>query len=302
MAPYCGRFAPSPTGALHLGTARTALLAWARARRASGRFLLRLEDLDAPRVRAGAAQGLLEDLRWLGLDWDAGPGGGGGPWEQSRRLASYQDALQALHAKGALFACSCSRRDLEGSASAPHGEDGVLYPGRCRAGAQAGRPWAWRLRMGGPEAFDDAWQGPQAGLQDDFVVRRADGVFSYQLACAVDDAAMGVTEVVRGRDLLGSASRQQALLKALGLPVPAWAHAPLLLGPDGARLAKRHGAVSVAAFRQAGFSPGRLRGLLASTLGWSGPHEELSLAETLARARFDALGGPDAAYSLGGLE
>ena len=289
-------FRPQPYGSLHLGTARTALLAWARARQAGGRFLLRLEDLDAPRVRPGAAEALQADLAWLGLDFDGGPGQPGGPWQQSRRLDRYQAAWEALRDAGQLFACSCSRRDLAGSASAPHGEDGPPYPGRCRQGALPGKPLAWRLRMDAPEAFDDAFQGPQAGLQDDFIMRRADGVFSYQLACAVDDAAMGVTEVLRGRDLLGSASRQQALLKALGLPVPAWAHVPLLLGPDSARLAKRHGAVSLAAFRAAGVSPARLRGLLAATLGWAQPSEELSPAEWIARARFDTLGPQDQRY------
>lgn len=134
LSPYCGRFAPSPSGALHLGTARTALLAWARARQAGGRFWLRLEDLDGPRVRPGAAEALREDLAWLGLDFDGGPGLPGGPWEQSRRLDHYQAAWERLRRSGHLFACSCSRRDLADSASAPHGEEGPPYPGRCRQG------------------------------------------------------------------------------------------------------------------------------------------------------------------------
>lgn len=251
---YTGRFAPSPTGALHLGTARTALVAWQRARGAGGRFLVRIEDLDAPRVLPGAEATLLRDLAWLGLDWD------GEPVRQSARLALYQDALERLKARGLAYPCTCSRREVAASASAPHeGDEGPPYPGICRGGlSHPDRPPCWRFRMDAPEPFVDGVRGPQAGLRDDFVLQRADGVFSYQLACAVDDAAQGVTEVVRAEDLLGSASRQQALLKALGQAVPAWHHVPLLRGPDGQRLGKRHGSVAVAAFREAGWSPQRL--------------------------------------------
>lgn len=263
-APYTGRFAPSPTGRLHLGTARTALLAWARARAAGGRFLLRIEDLDAPRVRPGAEAQMLEDLAWLGLDWDAEP------QRQSARQGLYGRALEALKAAGRAFGCSCTRKDLAESASAPHAEhEGLAYPGLCRQGpAKAGQPLAWRFRMDAPEPFVDGRLGPQAGLADDFVLQRADGAISYQLACAVDDAEQGVSEVVRAEDLLGSASRQQALLKALGRPVPAWYHVPLWLGADGERLSKRHASVAVADYRAAGWSPQRLGGLMAASLGW----------------------------------
>lgn len=233
---YVGRFAPSPTGALHLGTARAALVAWQRARDAKGRFLMRIEDIDGPRVLPGAQEALLEDLRWLGIDWDSEP------WVQSQRLEAYQAAVEALKAKDLLYPCTCTRKEIAGIASAPHGEDGPPYTGACRQGpSHPGRPAAWRFKM--------------AEAADDFVVQRADGVFAYQLACAVDDAAMGVTEVVRGEDLRSSAKRQAALLAALGAPAPAYWHVPLVLGPDGERLAKRNGAKAIADYRNEGLSP-----------------------------------------------
>jgi glutamyl-tRNA synthetase len=276
--PYTGRFAPSPTGALHLGTARTALLAWARARAAGGRFLLRIEDLDQPRTVAGAEAAILQDLRWLGLDWD------GEPVRQSERAQLYADALERLRREGRAFACSCSRREVEQSASAPHDENGVRYPGTCRqAPLHPGRPLAWRFRMDAPEPLTDLACGPYAGIQDDFVLRRAEGGFNYQMACAVDDLLQGVSEVVRGVDLLGSASRQQALHKALGAPPPLWYHVPLLEGPDGFRLSKRHGSISVAAYREAGWSPQRLGGLLAASLGWAGDGEAMQAAGWIGR-------------------
>lgn len=275
---WTGRFAPSPTGELHLGTARTALLAWARARAAGGRFLLRIEDLDQPRCVPGAEAAILRDLAWLGIDWDAEP------MRQSRRLERYGEALEALKRAGRAFPCTCTRKEIEAVASAPHGDEGPPYPGSCRnAPSHPQRAPAWRFRMDEAEAFDDRLCGPQPGLRDDFVLRRADGAFSYQLACAVDDAEQGVTEACRADDLLGSASRQQALLKALGLPVPAWAHAPLLLGRDGQRLSKRHGSVSIAAFREAGWPPQALAGRLAASLGLAEPGEALGASAWPAR-------------------
>jgi glutamyl-tRNA synthetase len=268
MNAYRGRFAPSPTGALHLGAARTALLAWRRARQEQGSFILRVDDLDSARVRKGSLDGLLEELRWLGLAWDEGPDVGGpcGPYIQSRRLDRYGAAFEALRSAGRLYACTCTRSEIAGAASAPHGEE-ALYPRSCRPGpSHPGRTPAWRFRMDGPQDFVDSLAGPQAGVCDDFVVRRADGVFAYQLASAVDDADMGVTEVLRADDLLPSASRQAALLRALGRPVPAWRHVPPLLGPDRQRLAKRHASVSVAAYRAAGWSAEDLRGLLLKSL------------------------------------
>jgi glutamyl-tRNA synthetase len=261
MALYRGRFAPSPTGLLHLGTARTALLAWQRARWAGGKFILRIEDLDSPRVVVGAEADLLRDLSWLGLDWDEGPDVGGpfGPYVQSQRLGSYQDALDALKAKGLVYPCTCTRKEIAGIASAPHGNEGPAYPGLCREKpCHPGRPAAWRFNVGNDPAGD-------------FVVQRADGVFSYQLACAVDDAAMGITEVVRGEDLKGSESWQRALLEALGHVPPKYLHTPLMLGPDGQRLSKRHGSIAIAELREAGRTPESLvTELLEDVSGWPG--------------------------------
>ena len=251
---YRGRFAPSPTGLLHLGTARTALLAWRRARQQKGAFFLRIEDLDAPRVVEGAEAALLRDLAWLGIDWDEAP------LVQSRRLPLYQAALDQLTASGRAYPCTCSRKEIASIASAPQGDEGPVYPGVCReAPSHPGRPAAWRFRS----------ENDPGG---DFVMKRADGVFSYQLACAVDDAAMGITEVVRGEDLKPSDLRQSALLKALGHPVPAYLHAPLMLGPDGERLSKRHGSVALAELREQGHSPEMLRAaLLHPFANWPNP-------------------------------
>jgi glutamyl-tRNA synthetase len=272
MSSYRGRFAPSPTGPIHLGTARTALVAWLAARARGGALVLRVEDLDAPRVRPGALERMLDDLRWLGLDWDEGPDVGGplGPYVQSQRLARYDEAISTLEARGHLFRCTCSRKEIESVASAPHGEDGPLYPGTCRrAPSHPERPAALRFRLERTEGFVDAVRGPiPAGLgAGDFVVRRADGVYAYQLAVVVDDLAMRITEVVRGDDLLGSTPRQIALARALGAEPPAYAHVPLVLGPDGQRLAKRHGGATIADQREAGASPERLIGRLARSLG-----------------------------------
>lgn len=272
MSTYRGRFAPSPTGPIHLGTARTALAAWLAARASSGVLVMRVEDLDAPRVRPGALEQMLDDLRWLGLDWDEGPDVGGpvGPYEQSRRLDRYEAAVTTLERGGHLFACTCSRKEIETIASAPHGEDGPIYPGTCRGGpTHPERPAALRFRFEHAQSFSDAVHGEVAeGLgAGDFVVRRADGVFSYQLAVVVDDLAMQITEVVRGDDLLASTPRQLALISALGGVAPRYAHVPLVLGPDGQRLAKRHGAVTVAEQRAAGVIPEALVGRLAHTLG-----------------------------------
>lgn len=239
MSPYVGRFAPSPTGFLHLGAARTALLAYRRARAMGGKFLLRVEDLDRPRVVPGSLESMLEDLGWLGVQWDAEP------LIQSQNLPRYEAALEKLKASGTIFPCSCSRKEVAESASAPHGEEGPAYPGTCRGRPpQAGRPLAWRFRFDGPGG--------------DFVVSRADGVIAYQLATAVDDAESGITEVVRGEDLRGSAPRQKAVIEALGFKAPAYLHAPLMLGPDGQRLSKRHGSIAIAEFRKAGQSADEL--------------------------------------------
>jgi len=279
-----GRYAPSPTGSLHLGNASTALLAWLSVRSRAGTFLIRLEDIDRPRVRAGAAERILEDLAWLGLDWDEGPDRGGphAPYEQGRRLPTYEAAFQHLRGSGRVYPCFCSRRDIAEAASAPQapGEE-ARYPGTCRAldpddarrRIGAGKQHAWRFRVdeGDVTDFVDLVRGPRRNeaLPGDFVVRRADGVPAYQLAVVVDDAAMAVSEVVRGDDLLGSTPRQLLLYGALGLRAPVFAHVPLLLGPDGIRLSKRHPRSSIRELREAGWRAEQIVGRLACLLGLS---------------------------------
>jgi glutamyl-tRNA synthetase len=244
-----GRFAPSPTGTLHLGNLRTALLAWLFARSAGSRFLVRVEDLDAGRVRPGLAEEQLADLAAIGLDWD------GEVVRQSERTDLYAAALEALVEDGRAYECFCTRAEIRAAASAPHGPlpEGA-YPGTClrlteaeRAERRAsGRPPAIRVRADGARvAFADRLLGPQEGVVDDFVVRRNDGAFAYNLAVVVDDAAQAIEEVVRGADLVDSTPRQLFLARLLGLPEPGFAHVPLVLGPDGARLAKRHGDVTL---------------------------------------------------------
>lgn len=278
-----GRFAPSPTGPLHLGNARTALLAWLDARSQGQRFIYRVEDLDGPRTIAGCAQEQLEELRWLGLDWDEGPDVGGphAPYVQSQRHARYQDALDGLTQQGRAFACTCSRKDLQRLASAPHaGEEGPPYPGTCRgryasledAQRAVGRPAAVRFRVdAGAVSFVDRVTGrvtqDVATAVGDVVVRRADGVWAYQLAVVVDDLAMGVTSVVRAVDLQDSTPRQLLLMRALGGTPPAYAHVPLLHGPDGTRLQKREPRHTLGGLRALGVDPAHVVGWLAHSAG-----------------------------------
>ena len=246
---HAGRFAPSPTGVLHIGNLRTALLAWLFARSAGAPFLVRMEDLDQGRVQTGVADGQLRDLRAIGLDWD------GEVVFQSNRHHAYEAALADLVVRGHVYECFCTRAEIRAAASAPHGPlpEGA-YPGTClrlteaerRRKRAGGRPPALRVRAGGARiAFTDRIHGPQEGVVDDFVVRRNDGAPAYNLAVIVDDAWQAIGEVVRGDDLLDTTPRQLFLAGLLGLPAPAYAHVPLVLGPDGARLAKRHGAVTL---------------------------------------------------------
>ena len=258
------RLAPSPTGALHLGNARTFLVNWLLARQNGWRVALRIEDIDGPRIKPGAARQLIEDLGWLGLDWD------GEPVYQSRRRGLYEEALCRLLGSGRAYPCTCSRREVEAAASAPHAEDGAaaaVYPGTCRgrhasleaARSSASRAAAVRFRVPeGTVEVADGFAGPRSfdlpKDLGDFVIAKADGTPAYQLAVVVDDAAMEVTDVVRGDDLLDSAPRQRLLYDALGLAerVPTYYHLPLVTGPDGRRLAKRHGDTRLSHYRGCG--------------------------------------------------
>jgi glutamyl-tRNA synthetase len=285
MLGYRGRFAPSPTGDLHLGGACTALCAWLAARAAGGSFIVRMEDLDLPRVVDGASARILQDLRWLGLDWDEGPDIGGplGPYTQSARTHLYQQALGQLTAASLTYPCDCSRSEIARVASAPHpGEDGPPYPGTCRnriSPTRFRRPPAIRLAVPtGIERVQDAVHGAieadvrkQAG---DFVLRRGDGVFAYQLAVVVDDLGMRISQVVRGADLLSSTARQALLARLLGHQPPAFAHAPLIVSADGSRLAKRARAVCVRDHREAGVDPCHIVAFLGRALGLCESHEK----------------------------
>ncbi len=313
--PYVGRLAPAPTGALHPGNARTFLIAALRARRAGGRLILRLENLDHPKVKPHAAAECYRDLRWLGLDWDAGPAASfppvndadpaGDQYVQSERSALYKKALDHLRRDGKIYPCVCTRKDLDQYASAPNaGEDlhERRYPGLCRgrfrdaavAAAHAGREPAWRFRLDDDAAvaFDDGFHGRQTGRpgewSGDFPIARGDQA-GYQLAVVVDDHAMGVTEVVRGDDLLPSTERQLFLYAALGLTPPRFYHVPLVVGPDGRRLAKRHGDTRLSCLRQAGRGPERLLGWLARSCGWCGTLREMSFGEVESAADFSRI-------------
>ena len=296
-----GRLAPSPTGALHLGNARTFLIAWLSLRSRGGSVVFRMEDLDHPRVKAGAADEAMEDLRWLGLDWDEGPDIGGpcAPYVQSQRIPRYAEALRVLLDQDLVYPCVCSRSDVEEAQSAPHDTaNGLYYPGTCRgrfadwdeaaAALPPGRIPAWRFRAPPePVLVEDGFHGRRSfdlrrELGDFALARHRDGA-GYMLAVVVDDAAMGITEVVRGDDLLASTPRQLLLYRALGLPEPRFVHLPLVVGPDGHRLAKRHGDTRIRALREAGVEPARVVGLLAHWCGWAAPGEAITPAGLLHR-------------------
>ncbi len=284
-----GRFAPSPTGTLHLGNLRTAILAWLFTRAADARFLVRIEDLDTGRVREPFAREQLADLAALGLDHD------GDVVRQSHRTALYEAAIARLAADGLVYRCWCTRAEIREAASAPHeGLPEGAYPGTCRdlpahrvaEHEAAGRPPALRVRAGGAvERFTDRLCGPMSGVVDDFVIRRNDGAFAYNLAVVVDDADQDVGEVVRGADLLDSTPRQRWLQRRLGAPHPGYAHVPLLLGAGGRRLAKRDGATTLAEARQAGRTPEQVRGDLAASVGLAGPGEVPTLHELVKRVQ-----------------
>ncbi len=278
-----GRFAPSPSGDLHVGNLRTAMLAWLFARASGRRFLLRFEDLD--RVAAGAADRQLRDLAALGLDWD------GEVLRQSDRSHAYQAAIEQLERSGLVYECFCTRQEIQRAASAPHGPDGA-YPGTCRnlspaqvrARRNSGRPPALRLRAAVEQwTVHDQLHGDHTGPVDDVVLRRGDGVFAYNLAVVVDDAAQGIDQVVRGDDLLSSAPRQAYLAHTLGLAPPGYAHVPLALNTSGARLAKRDGAVTLADLRVLGFSSADVVTLIAGSISAIRPGRSVTVTEILDR-------------------
>jgi glutamyl-tRNA synthetase len=294
IAPIVTRLAPSPTGAQHLGNARTYLITWLLARQADGRIVLRIEDIDSPRIKAGAAEQALEDLRWLGLDWDSGP------IVQTERFPLYEAALDRLKSRGLIYPCTCSRSDVEQAASAPHAEGSeIVYPGTCshRSVADAdkltGRPFAWRYRVQDLPAYDDLFRGPvtlsREEIGGDFVVWKSQGGPAYQLAVVVDDADNGVNVVVRGDDLVSSTPRQLLLYRSLGLTPPQFAHVPLVVGPDGRRLAKRHGDTRLSALRSAGVSAEQVIGLLASSCGWLPKPAPIRAAELIPRFHLAAI-------------
>lgn len=283
---YRGRLAPSPTGYLHIGHARTFWQAFARARNASGTLVFRNEDLDPQRSRADFVEAMFEDLRWLGICWQEGPDVGGpfAPYEQSRRRDSYLQTWKTLLDRGFLYPCTCSRRELSRIAQAPHeggaarieADETPMYPGTCRSSAAAfdalrraehpsGVNWRFRVPDGEAIEFEDLSLGPQRFIAGrdfgDFAVWRRDDVPAYQLAVVADDVAMRITEIVRGADLLLSTARQIRIYRALEQTLPRWFHCPLVVDEQGNRLAKRHDALSVRALRRQGWVPEKVLGI-----------------------------------------
>jgi glutamyl-tRNA synthetase len=293
-----GRYAPSPTGPLHMGNLRTALLAWLFARHAESSFVLRIEDIDWQRSRSELIPGMLADLRWLGIDWDEGPDVGGpySPYMQSQRIAHYKHYLEILVGADRVYPCYCSRADIAFAASAPHADQGQSkYPGTCRepegrARQQRENPDrrpAYRFRVpDGTIVVRDRVQGkfvPTLKSPDhDFIVWRTDGAPAYHLAVVVDDALMRIGEVVRGEDLLDCTPLHAALIEALGFVMPRFAHVPLWRDSSGNRLSKRESAAGLASYRDSGMQPEHVVGLLAESCGLVPPDTPLSAVELLA--------------------
>ncbi len=290
-----GRYAPSPTGDLHLGNLRTALLAWLFARVANGQFVLRVEDLDLARVRPHSTERMIADMRWLGLDWDEGPDVGGpyAPYTQSERLNIYRHYLQRQLAAGLVYPCYCTRAEITRVASAPHGDEGPRYPGTCRhlTAAQRrqheanGRRPSLRFHVDDERivSFTDLLTGPmQQHVQQatgDFIICRSDGIFAYQFAVVVDDALMQLNQIVRGADLLSSTPRQILLYEALGFPIPTFVHVPLVLDEQGNRFSKRSESAGLAPLRAAGMTPAQVVGQLAASCGLVEPGASITPIE-----------------------
>ena len=306
MSKLRGRFAPSPSGRMHLGNLFSGLLAWLSVRSAGGTMVLRMEDLDPDRCREEYAQQLADDLRWLGLDWDEGyqMGGPHGPYSQSERTELYARAFRKLEEMGLVYPCFCTRAERL-AASAPHRSDGqIIYSGRCKYLTEkekrklsVNRCPAWRLMVDNKEiSFTDKLQGEcRENLQKDcgdFIIRRSDGVYAYQLAVVYDDGAMEINQVVRGRDLLDSTPRQIYLHTLLGFRPPEFCHVPLLLAPDGRRLSKRERDLDMGALRQR-FTPEELTGLLAFWAGQLDRPEPISPAELAKRFDWAKVPGGD---------
>ena len=288
-----GRFAPSPTGSLHLGNLRTALVSWLQVRVEGGAWLVRMEDLDRVTASVEHERDQLESLAALGLEPDAPVA------RQSERFALYHDAIGTLRAQSRVYECFCSRREIREAAHAPHGDlpDGA-YPGTCRELTEVqrahhlreGRRPALRLRTNGERfTVHDLVAGSYEGGVDDVVLQRADGVPAYNLAVVVDDALQGISHVLRGDDLLSSTPRQRLLQQLLGLPEPSYAHVPLVLAPDGSRLAKRHGAVTLHDLAAIGVEPRRVLSRLGASLGLCSPEESVAAADLVPRFSVDAI-------------
>jgi len=296
---------------IHVGNARTALAAWLSVRSRGGTFVWRLEDLDIPRVLPGMAEAQLEDLAWLGLDWDEGPDAGGphAPYAQSERSAFYEEALRRLADAGRLFPCRLSRKDLQAMASAPHGGEEAPYPAALRP-ARLDPDWFERLRGAArPDAavrflvdsrsvsFIDRVQGPVTERVDlavgDFVLKRRDGLYAYQLAVVVDDLLMGIDDVVRGSDLLASTARQIQLIEALGGVPPEYAHVPLLVNARGEKLSKRDQGLTLRSLREAGVSPEAVAGYLAHSLGLIDRPEPCRPADLVPGFAWEKIGRAD---------
>jgi len=294
MSTTLGRLAPSPTGSQHIGNARTYLIAWLSARKQGGRVILRIEDIDSPRVKPEATRLIVEELQWLGFHWDEGP------IVQTTRMAKYVEALEKLKKHELVYPCTCTRKDIEQAASAPHLEHELPpYPGTCArrtvadAAAITDRPYAWRFRSTAVvPSYHDLICGevhPRIEYGGDFVVWKNNNTPAYQLAVVVDDAEMGVNEVIRGDDLIPSTPRQLQLYQAFGKPSPRFGHVPLVVGTDGRRLAKRHGDARLATLREQGVSVVKFLGFLGWSCGWLPEVKPITLEELLVVFSLEAI-------------